>query len=202
MRRPRPLAVLNVLRFIFSYLPENTNNLPTCPHWSNPFTLTLRLTLWNEMPEIIKDPRTLESKVHFNLHSANRKKSCLKNKTKKKAGGNLSTFWQKKKKKVGRIYLLMHFFFLYFAILPWPTGRPTSQGWESPAWWVCGWLGRAWGCHGTPNAKSGCCRQPQRTANPTRNIPFPVLHLPLPCSHSRENSACPEKGEGAQNVFA
>lgn len=33
------------MRLMVFYIPENTYTLPTILHWSNPFTLTLALTL-------------------------------------------------------------------------------------------------------------------------------------------------------------
>lgn len=136
------------------------------------------------------------------------KKLCEKQQQqKKKAGGNLSTFWQKKK-LVTLISLCISFsfpVFCYSALAYRQTYVPGVRVSCLVRVWVPNGataLRKVWRCHSTPNIKSVCCHQPQQMANPTRNILFPVLHLPLPCNHSQENSACPEKGEGAENIFA
>lgn len=158
----------------------------------------------------LKSSRTQELWKTENISTSTlqtEKKLCEKQQQQKKAGGNLSTFCQKKKLAT-LISLCISFsfpVFCYSALAYRQTYLPGVRVSCLVRVWVPNGataLRKVWRCHSTPNIKSVCCHQPQQMANPTRNILFPVLHLPLPCNHSQENSACPEKGEGAENIFA
>lgn len=139
--------------------------------------------------------RTFEGKEHFKLCSANR--SCSKKKKSLRGFKHILT----EKSWSHLSPYVFPFLSLYLAIMPWHTGRPTSQEWESPILCIREYLtgpepsggpGRGT-AHQTWSLDVVTSRNEWQTP---RGIPSSLffLHLSLPCNHPPRKLCVPIRG--------
>jgi len=96
------------------------------------------------------------------------------------------------------------FLFLYLATMPWHTGRPTSQGWESPVPRVCECPRQGLGGARHTKHEVWVLSSAAMDGKPLQEHPLPPSFFicPFHATTLPENSSCPEEGEGAKKVFA